>query len=352
MVCTFTNTRDQGTIELKKHWVGTVGEVTLNIGTDKGGDQVDTEDLTGPNKGDGTTGANTVETGTYFVSEVPNPITDYSTTLDCINTADGDAVVPVDADGGVAVATGDAVVCTFTNTRDQGTIELKKHWVGTVGEVTLNIGTDEGGDQVDTEDLTGPNKGDGTTVPTRWRPAPTSSRRFRTRSPTTHTTLDCINTADGDAVVPVDADGGVAVATGDAVVCTFTNTRDQGTIELKKHWVGTVGKVTLNIGTDKGGDQVDTEDLTGPNKGDGTTGANTVETGTYFVSEVPNPITDYSTTLDCINTADGDAVVPVDADGGSRSPRATRWSAPSPTPGTRARSSSRSTGWARSARSR
>jgi hypothetical protein len=49
----------------------------------------------------------------------------------------------------------------------------------------------------------------------------------------------------------------------------------------------------LNIGTDKGGDQVDTEDLTGLNAGDGTTGANTVDTGTFFVSEVPNPITNY-----------------------------------------------------------
>ena len=28
----------------------------------------------------------------------------------------------------------------------------------------------------------------------------------------------------------------------DVVVCTFTNTRKQGSIELKKNWVGTKGR--------------------------------------------------------------------------------------------------------------
>ena len=242
--------------------MGTVGEVTLNIGTDKGGDQVDTEDLTGPNKGDGTTGANTVETGTYFVSEVPNPITDYSTTLDCINTADGDAVVPVDADGGVAVATGDAVVCTFTNTRDRGKIELRKVWVGTVGEVTLNIGTSAGGSQTATKDLTGANKGNGTTGET----AVDTGTYFVSENPNPitnySTTLACFNDIGGGAGgvandgikngtesdVSVAANGSVAVTTADDVVCTFTNTRDRGKIELGKVWRGTVGEVTLNTG--------------------------------------------------------------------------------------------------------
>ena len=158
--------------------MGTVGEVTLNIGTAAGGSQTATKDLTGANKGDGTTGETAVDTGTFFVSEVPNPPTaNYVTTLACFNdNGDGaggianngikdgtEADVTAGANGSVSVTAGSDIVCTFTNTRDRGKIELKKHWVGTVGEVTLNIGTAAGGSQTATKDLTGANKGDGTT---------------------------------------------------------------------------------------------------------------------------------------------------------------------------------------------
>jgi hypothetical protein len=39
------------------------------------------------------------------------------------------------------------------------------------------------------------------------------------------------------------------VGDGDVVVCTYTNTRHQGSVELKKEWVGTPGTTTLQIGT-------------------------------------------------------------------------------------------------------
>ena len=56
------------------------------------------------------------------------------------------------------------------------------------------------------------------------------------------------------------------MAKGADVVCTFTNTRDQGTIELKKVWSGTPGQTTLNIGSGVGGTQVATQQ-TGANGG-------------------------------------------------------------------------------------
>ena len=136
IVCTFTNTRDTGKIELKKHWVGTAGSVTINIGTSAGGSQTATANANGV---DNTTGAKTVDTGTFYVSESPNPPTNYSAALACVDTANGNATVTPGANNSIAVTKGSDIVCTFTNTRDSASIELKKHWAGTAGNVTINI---------------------------------------------------------------------------------------------------------------------------------------------------------------------------------------------------------------------
>jgi uncharacterized repeat protein (TIGR01451 family) len=299
VVCTYTNTRRQGSIELKKSWVGTKGNVTLNIGTAAGGSQVDTQALVGA---DGTTGADTVDTGTYYVSESfdsPSTADQYTSALAC--TDNGNAVAP-GANQSVAVADGHTVVCTYTNTRNQGSIELKKHWVGTAGNATLNIGTSAGGSQVDTQAANGADASTGANTVD-------SGTHFVSESGVDSnlyaSTLAC--TDNGQAVTPGAAQS-LAVAGGHTVVCTFTNTRKTGSIELGKAWVGTKGNVTLKIGTAAGGSQVDSQALVGA---DGTTGPNTVDTGTYFVSESfdsPTKASDYTTSLVC--TDNGNAVTP------------------------------------------
>ena len=273
VVCTFTNTRNTGSIELKKDWVGTAGNVDLFI--KKGATQIDTASANGA---DGTTGANTVDTGTYDLSEVFGANTsasDYTTTFACT----GAAATP----GGsglartITVAAGETVVCTFTNTRNTGSIELKKDWVGTAGNVDLFI--KKGATQIDTasangaDGTTGANTVDtGTYDLSEVFGANTSASDYTT-------TFACT----GAAATP----GGsglartITVAAGETVVCTFTNTRNTGSIELKKDWVGTAGNVDLFI--KKGATQIDTASANGA---DGTTGANTVDTGTYDLSEV------------------------------------------------------------------
>src|SRR4029079_8225507 len=119
------------------------------------------------------------------------------------------------------------------------------------------------------------------------------------------TTLAC--TDNGQAVTP-GANSSLAVASNHVVICTYTNTRKQGSIELKKVWNGVKGNVTLKIGTAAGGTQVDSQSLVGA---DGTTGTNAVDTGTYFVAESfdsPTNASDYTTTLAC--TDNGDPVTP------------------------------------------
>jgi uncharacterized repeat protein (TIGR01451 family) len=115
VTCTFTNTRDTGTIEVIKNLNPTDDDGTFDLrisGVTKKEDA---------SHGD-TTGAVQVVTGNYDVSElagdVNTSLSDYSTTLTC--TKNGQAlltnVATTDSDD-FSVATGDTVVCTFTNTR-------------------------------------------------------------------------------------------------------------------------------------------------------------------------------------------------------------------------------------------
>ncbi len=282
VVCTFTNTRDTASIELQKDWVGTAGNVTLNIGTSQGGSQVDSATANGA---DGTTGPNAVDTGTYYLSEVGD-LADYAIgDLACTGAA-GDPVEIDATDWSIDVAADETVVCTFTNTRDTASIELQKDWVGTAGNVTLNIGTSQGGSQVDSATANG---ADGTTGPNAVDTGTYYLSEVGDLADYAIGDLACTGAA-GDPVEIDATDWSIDVAADETVVCTFTNTRDTASIELQKDWVGTAGNVTLNIGTSQGGSQVDSATANGA---DGTTGPNAVDTGTYYLSEVGD-LADYA----------------------------------------------------------
>ena len=297
VVCTFTNTRKTGTIKLDKVWVGTADAVTLTIGTSSGGNQIDTETLTSDD-GNGTTGSNTVDTGTYYVSETVENAADYDSVLAC---EDQDGTLEVGDGGAIAVEDNDEVVCTYTNTRKTGTIELEKVWVGTPDVVTLTIGTSTGGSQVDSETLTD----DGTTAANTVDTGTYYVGEAVENAADYDSVLAC---EDQDGTLEIGDGGAIEVEDNDEVVCTYTNTRQTGTIELKKVWVGTADVVTLTIGTSADGSQVDSETLSA----DGTTAANTVDTGTYYVGEtVENEIT-YDSSLACVN---GESEVAVGDDG-------------------------------------
>ncbi|MBI3572595.1 MAG: DUF11 domain-containing protein [Candidatus Kerfeldbacteria bacterium] len=224
--CTVHNARDQGSIELKKVWSGTPGQTTLNIGTLAGGSQVDSQLTGAAGAAPLTTGSHTVFTGTYYVSETGG-LTNYSAALAC--TDDGNPMTP-GANNAVSVAKNHTVVCTFTNTRDQGTIELKKVWSGTPGQTTLNIGSTAGGNQVDAQ-LTGAAGAAPLTTGTNsvntgiYYLSETGGLSDYTPS------LECLD--NGSPVTP-GANNSMTVAKDHVVVCTFTNTRNQGTVIFQK----------------------------------------------------------------------------------------------------------------------
>jgi hypothetical protein len=274
-------------------WSGTAGSTTLRIGTTAGGSEVDSQLVSGAN---GSTGANPVDTGTYFVSET-DPGASYVASLECLNhEGETPTTVTPGADGSVAVGDDDIVVCTFTNTEqlpDQGSIQLDKVWSGTPGTTTLRIGTTADGSEVDSQTVSGANGSTGANT------VNTGTYFVSETDPGDYdTTLACENreVPGSPTTVTPGADGSVAVGEDDVVVCTFTNTRQQGSIQLDKVWSGTPGTTTLRIGTTADGSEVDSETVSGAN---GTTGASLVDTGTYFVSETDPG--DYDTTLACEN---------------------------------------------------
>jgi hypothetical protein len=298
-ICTFTNSRNQGTIELKKVWSGTAGQTTLRIGTSQNGIETASQLTGAAGAAPLTTGAQSVNTGTYYVSE-SGGLDDYSSQLACTNKGNA---ISAGSDGSVSVSTGDVVVCTFTNTRNQGSIELKKIWSGTAGQTTLKIGTTLAGSETASQ-LTG--SAGAAPLTTGVKHVNTGTYYVSESGGLTDYTSALACTKNGTSFTP-GAGNSFAIATGDSVSCTFTNTRDQGSIELKKVWSGTPGQTTLNIGTSAGGTQIASV-LTGA---DGaaplTTTAKTVNTGTYYVSE-SGGLTNYSAQLDC--TSDGTPVAP------------------------------------------
>jgi hypothetical protein len=278
VTCTFTNTQN-GTVIVKKVMVG---------GTD-------TFSFTGtPN---GTISANN---GTISASVAPGA---HTSAEGAVSSWDLTGIVCDDGDSAGAgttatfnVSPGETVTCTFTNTK-KPTLTVNKILVPANDSGLFNL-------QIDgSTSGTGGNVGNGGTT----------GVQFVTIG--AHTVGETAGTAtilaDYTAVVGGDcaADGSVTLAAGENKVCTITNTRNQGKIELQKDFVGTPENVTINIGTSQGGTQVDSGVLSG----DGTLGEHTVNTGAYFVSEILTTPANYTSSLSCFDDANNDGLIVGDA---------------------------------------
>ncbi len=127
IVCTITNTRQTGKLEVVKNLSPTndPGKFNLQIdGTTAG---------TGGNVGDGgTTGERNVNTGTHTVGETAGTGTDldnYTKSIECKADNGTGAVVAQSQTAGplnVDVTSSSDIVCTITNTRQTGKLEVVK----------------------------------------------------------------------------------------------------------------------------------------------------------------------------------------------------------------------------------
>ena len=211
--CEVTNTRDTGTIKVTKKVVAPAGDTgKFNLLVDGVAKASDVGD-------GGTTGVQSVTTGSHTVGETAGTgtsLANYAASTSCVDKAHP---APADTDGNVAVAKGDQWECVITNTRKTGTIKVTKVLApaGDTGRFNLLI---DG--QAKATDV-----GDGGTT------------GVQTVLPGTHTvgeaagtatdlanydaTLSCTDTAHTSD--PADMDGSVQVDAGDAWECVITNAR-------------------------------------------------------------------------------------------------------------------------------
>jgi hypothetical protein len=284
ITCTFTNTRQTGTIEVKKVLSpsGDPGRFNLRIdGTTKA-----------QNVGDGgTTGAITVGTGSHTVSETAygsTSLSDYTITYVCTRNGTQFASGSGESVPSFTVDDGDTVVCTFTNER-KGTIEVKK---------ALDPSSDPGRFNLLIDGTTeASNVGNGGTTGAITVGAGSHAVSETAYSGTSLADYTTTYSWSRNGGTPTTGSGtsvsSITVNDGDTIVCTFTNTRKTGTIEVKK---------VLDPSSDPG-----TFDLLidGATKASdvgngGTTGAIPVVTGSHSVSETicsgGTDLTDYTVT--------------------------------------------------------
>ena len=251
IVCTITNTRKAGSIELRKFLnpSGDPGLFNLFIKNAAGTTVIDSALNVG---NAGTTGANVVPPGTYTLEETAGTntsLSNYSTTLQCVNTAAGNAPVTV-TNNQVNVVQGATVRCDFVNSRLTGTLRVVKTVAGpTPGNTNWSF------------NATGPTP-NSTTIPVEgaatvngaiWpvntgNYAITETVGAGTDGSLFNTTVSCSD-GSGTASNGGRTISGVTVATAENVVCTFVNTRKSGSIELRKALSPTndPGKFNLTI---------------------------------------------------------------------------------------------------------
>lgn len=230
--CSVTNTRKQGKIELQKHWIGTPGGAYINIGTEQGGSQIDSDWIS---DSDGTSGENTVNTGKYYVSETLMINAPYTGALTCFNDLnDNDIVDAGDTSHNIDTSTGEVsisenedVICIFTNTRNTGTLQVLKNVdLNGDGDYT-DLGETEatdwkwqynGGSDHNTGDLA-------ITLPTgNYQITETQKANFH---------LD--DKKGGISCTSGSVDGSLVTINKDAdVVCTFWNVRDTAPLHINK----------------------------------------------------------------------------------------------------------------------
>ena len=265
----------------------------------------------------GSTDEESVPTGTNTVGEEAGSGTDlddYDTEISCVDQDGRGTEVAQSSDAGplnVTVGSGDDIVCTITNTRKTGELEVRKDLVpdSDTGKFDLQI---DGVTDPDADDV-----GDG------------GSTNAETVNTGIHTvgevagagtdlndydiSIECQDDQGATVAGPQAGSGplDVDVAEDDDIVCTVTNVlkgTPVGELEVVKDLIpsNNSGKFDLLI-EDSGGTPQDAATDVGDG---GTTGVNSLTPGDYDVSEAAGTgtdLSDYNSSIACVDQANGNA---------------------------------------------
>jgi hypothetical protein len=246
VACVYTNTRQQAEVVLQKHWTnGAAGDrADLSI----------TGGVTDPATATSTANGQPefTDTGHQAGTEVlTGRVVTLGEDLPAANTGSYDTALSCDqgvtpGPGGSFTLTpdlaGTTITCTLTNTRQQATVVLQKHW--------NNGATGDAADLTITGGLTDPAEAT-STVTTASGPTFTDEDNQATtgvltgNQVTLSETLPGTNAGSYDSSLACDhqitpgADGTFTITAnlaGTTITCTVTNTRQQATVVLQKHW--------------------------------------------------------------------------------------------------------------------
>lgn len=291
VVCTFTNTRNTGSVKVNK-LVDTDGNgsfETTNPGTFTWSLDAAGTNAMGSTVSGVTTGQHSVNESTvsdyHFVGWYPTGSTQYS----C--TSPQGTTLPIS----VAVSTNQTTEITLCNGRDTGTLRVMKD-VDLNGDGDYTDANETGATdwqwQANTSAFTGMTGDTAITVPTGTYAL-------------TETMKDNFHFVNLQCTGATLTDNSVAVTTGTNAVCTFTNARDTGTIQVVKNvdpndngatgWDFSIAGVTANAVNDLQDEE--------------SSSIFTSMTGAYTITESAHTgtnATNYDTTYSCV---DGDLVV-------------------------------------------
>ena len=310
IVCTITNTRRPGELEVIKDLVPSDDPGLFDLQIDGVTEYTDATD------GD-TTGKKTVDPDTHTVGEVAGTgtsLADYDSSIECRDQGGLGSVVASSSDSGpldVPVDSNDDIVCTITNSRDAGQLEVIKDLLPSddPGLFDLQIdGVTEYADASD-GDMTGK----------------------KSVTPDTHTVGEVAGTGTslGDydsaivckdsgglgAVVASSSDSGpldVPVNSNDDIVCTITNTRRPGELEVVKDLVPSDDPGLFDLQIDGVTEYADATDAD-------TTGKKNVAPDTHTVGEVAGTGTslgNYTSSIQCRDQGGTGAVIASSSDSG------------------------------------
>ncbi len=300
IVCTFTNTRQTGKVEVVK---------ALSPSDDPGRFDLQIDGATeADDAGDGgTTDEVTLNTGTHTVGEAAGTgtdLADYTSSISC-RDANGTGAVVASGNGAgplnVSVTDGADIVCTITNTRETGKLELVKDLSPATDGGLFNLAITQG----TTPKATASDVGDGGTTGEQ-----TLNTGTYTVAETAGTGTDladyassitCLDAAGATVAGPTAGSGplNVSVTDGADIVCTITNTRETGKLELVKDLSPATDPGLFNLAITQGA----ITKATATDVGDGgTTGEQTLNTGTYTVAETAGTgtdLADYASSISC-----------------------------------------------------
>jgi Domain of unknown function DUF11 len=316
IVCTVTNVRETGKIEVVKDLQPANDPGRFDLQVDGSTEKSDAGD-------GGTTGEVTVNTGTHNVGEIAGSVgalANYQKSIECKDQNGNGSVVAttnVPDDAGplnVTVHYQDDIVCTVTNVRETGQLEVVKDLQPDSDPGRFDLQIDGNTEKSDAGDggTTG-EKTVGTGVHTVGEVAGSVGDPADYQK-----SIVCKDqNGTGSTVASVGADNAgtlnVTVNFGDDIVCTITNVRETGRLELRKHVVPDTDNGKFNLSITRG----QTTIATATDVGDGgTTGKQTVNSNlTYHLDEsagTGTDLSDYSQSIACEDDS-GESPAPVTA---------------------------------------